>query len=56
MRRGEVLVGMERAKLAGKHIGRPRVIDQEGFLQRFRERWSTASARRGSLEASRPGK
>jgi len=32
-----VLAGMERAKLAGKHIGRPRVIDQEGFLQRFRE-------------------
>jgi len=56
MRRGEVLVGMERANLAAKHIGRPRVIDQVGFLQRFQERWSTALARRGSLEARRPGK
>jgi len=37
MRKGEMLVGTEWAKLAGKHIGRPRVIDQEGFLQRFRE-------------------
>ena len=26
---------MERARLQGKHIGRPRVIDQEGFLQRL---------------------
>ncbi|MGW8180844.1 MAG: hypothetical protein ACWGQW_19100, partial [bacterium] len=32
-----VLAGMERARLAGKHIGRPRVTNQEGFLQRFRE-------------------
>jgi len=32
-----VLAGMERARLAGKHIGRPRVTSQEGFLQHFRE-------------------
>lgn len=32
-----VLAGMERARLAGKHIGRPRVIDREGFLERFQE-------------------
>jgi hypothetical protein len=31
-----VLAGMERARLQGKRIGRPKVIDQEGFLQRFR--------------------
>jgi hypothetical protein len=30
-----VLAGMERARLQGKHIGRPRVIDQEGFFQRL---------------------
>jgi transposase len=30
-----VQAGMERARLQGKHIGRPRVIDQEGFLQRL---------------------
>ncbi|MFC1924554.1 ISNCY family transposase [Chloroflexota bacterium] len=32
-----VLAGMERARLAGKHIGRPRVTSHEGFLQHFRE-------------------
>lgn len=32
-----VLAGMERARLEGKRIGRPKVIEQEGFLQRFRE-------------------
>jgi len=26
---------MERARLQGKRIGRPKVIEQEGFLQRF---------------------
>ena len=31
-----VLAGMERARLQGKRIGRPKVIEQEGFLQRFR--------------------
>lgn len=30
-----VLAGMERARLQGKRIGRPKVIEQEGFLQRF---------------------
>ncbi len=28
---------MERARLEGKRIGRPKVIEQEGFLQRFQE-------------------
>ena len=32
-----VLAGMERARLEGKRIGRPKVIEQEGFLQRFQE-------------------
>jgi lambda repressor-like predicted transcriptional regulator len=32
-----VLAGMERARLKGKRIGRPTVIEQEGFLQRFQE-------------------
>jgi len=32
-----VLAGMEKARLEGKRIGRPKVIEQEGFLQRFRE-------------------
>ena len=32
-----VLAGMERARLQGKRIGRPKVIEQEGFLQRFQE-------------------
>ncbi len=31
-----VLAGMKRARLQGKRIGRPKVIEQEGFLQRFR--------------------
>ena len=31
-----VLAGMERARLRGTRIGRPKVIEQEGFLQRFR--------------------
>ena len=30
-----VLAGMEQARLQGKRIGRPKVIEQEGFLQRF---------------------
>jgi len=30
-----VLAGMERARLQGKRIGRPKVIEQDGFLQRF---------------------
>jgi hypothetical protein len=30
-----VLAGMEKARLQGKRIGRPKVIEQEGFLQRF---------------------
>ena len=30
-----VLAGMERARLRGKRIGRPKVIEQQGFLQRF---------------------
>ena len=33
--RDMVLAGMERARLEGKRIGRPKVIEQEGFLQRF---------------------
>ena len=32
-----VLAGMERARLQGKRIGRPKVIEREGFLQRFLE-------------------
>jgi len=32
-----VLAGMERARLQGKRIGRPKVTEQEGFLQRFQE-------------------
>jgi len=32
-----VLAGMEKARLEGKRIGRPKIIEQEGFLQRFRE-------------------
>jgi hypothetical protein len=32
-----LLAGMERARLEGKHIGRPKAIDREGFLQRFQE-------------------
>jgi DNA invertase Pin-like site-specific DNA recombinase len=32
-----VLAGMERARLEGKRIGRPKVIEQEGFLLRFQE-------------------
>jgi len=35
--RNLVLAGMERARLQGKRIGRPKVIEQEGFLQRFQE-------------------
>lgn len=30
-----VLAGMEQARLQGKRIGRPKVIEQKGFLQRF---------------------
>ena len=30
-----VLAGMEQARLQGKRIGRPKVIEEEGFLQRF---------------------
>lgn len=30
-----VLAGMERARLRGNRIGRPKVIEREGFLQRF---------------------
>jgi transposase len=30
-----VLVGMEKARNRGKRIGRPKVIEREGFLQRF---------------------
>jgi len=30
-----VLAGMEQARLRGKRIGRPKVIEEEGFLQRF---------------------
>jgi hypothetical protein len=30
-----VMAGMERARLQGKRIGRPKVIEREGFLQRF---------------------
>jgi hypothetical protein len=32
-----VLAGMERARLEGKHIGRPRVTGREGFTARFGE-------------------
>jgi len=32
-----VLAGMERARLEGKRIGRPKVIEQDGFLPRFQE-------------------
>jgi len=32
-----VLAGMERARLEGKRIGRPKVIEREGFWQRFQE-------------------
>jgi hypothetical protein len=49
-----VLAGMERARLAGKHIGRPRVIDQEGFLQRFREVVSRIEA--GEISRSQAAK
>jgi transposase len=35
--RDMVLAGMERARLQGKCIGRPKVIEQEGFLLRFQE-------------------
>lgn len=32
-----LLAGMERARLKGKRIGRPKVIEREGFLQRFQQ-------------------
>lgn len=31
-----VRAGMERARLEGKHIGRPKVTEREGFMQRFK--------------------
>ena len=32
-----VITGIERARLEGKRIGRPKVVEREGFWQRFQE-------------------